>query len=155
MGVGISFQKQSEGSQEQALGGSKETEIAHLHKAPGQDMLEETVDKLFGGEGAELELSSIGRAVAKGDLVVFELDQATVADGDPEDVRSQVLEGGAAIADRFAVDDPLLFPDGSWYIVGKVGSLKGVKEFGLEDPGDGFDWEQEMVMGRQPGAVIG
>jgi hypothetical protein len=153
--VGVGFEKQTQGSQEQALGGAKETEIAHLDKAPGQDVLEEAVDELFGGECAELELSSIGRAVAKGDLVVFELDQAAVADGDPEDVRSEVLEGGAAIANRFAVDDPLLLPDGGGYIVGKTGFLKGVKEFGLEDPGEGFDWEQEMVMGRQPDAVIG
>ena len=51
--------------------------------------------------------------VAKGDLVVFEFDQAAVADGDPEDVRSQILEGSAAVADRFAVDHPNLLPNGS------------------------------------------
>jgi hypothetical protein len=118
-------------------------------------MLEEAMDELFGGEGAELELSSIGRAVAKGDLVVFELDQAAVADGNPEDVRSQVLEGSASIANRFAVDDPLLLPDGGGDIVGEAEFLEGVKEFGLEDPGEGFDWEQEVMVGRQPDAVIG
>ena len=141
MGVGVGFEKQSQGSQEQALGGAKETEIAHLHKAPGQDMLEETVDELFSGEGAELELASIGRAVAKSDLVVFELDQTTVADGDSEDVRSQVLEGSASIANRFAVNDPLLLPDGGRDNVGEAGFLKGVLEFGPEDPGEGFDWK--------------
>ena len=154
-GVGISFQKQSEGSQKQTLGGAKETEIAYLHKAPGQDVLEEAVDELFGRECAELELSSIGRAVAKGDLVVFEFYQAAVADGDTEDVGSQVLEGSPSITNRFAVDDPLLLPDGGGDIVGDAGFLEGVLEFGPEDPGERLDWEQEMVMGRQPGAVIG
>lgn len=86
MGVGISFQKQSEGSQEQTLGGAEEAEIAHLHKAPGQDMLEETVDELFSRESAELELASIGRAVAKSDPIVFEFYQAAVTDGNPEDI---------------------------------------------------------------------
>jgi hypothetical protein len=111
-------------------------------------MLEETVDELFGREGTEGGLAGIRRAVAKGDLVVFELDQATVADGNPEDIRSQVLEGSTAIADRFAVNDPLLLPDGSWYLVGEPGFLEGVKEFGPENPGEGFDREQEVMVGR-------
>ncbi len=153
--MGVSFEKQSEGSQEQALGGAEETEIADLDEAPGQDVLEEAVDELIGGEGAELDLAGSGRAVAKGDLVVFEFDQAAVADGDPEDVRSQILEGSAAIADRFAVDHPLLLPDSSRDIVGEAGFLEGVMEFGPEDFGEGFDREQEVMVGRQPGAVIG
>ena len=63
-------------------------------------MLEKAVNEIFGGEGAELDLAGIGRAVAKGDPVVFEFYQAAVADSipfgdcDPEDVESQVLEGG-------------------------------------------------------------
>ena len=153
--MGVSIQKQSEGSQEQTLGGAEEAEIAHLHKAPGQDMLEETVDELFGGEGAELELAGIGRAVAKSDLIVFEFYQAAVADGDPEDIGGQVLEGSASIADRFAVDDPLLLPDGGGDIVGDAGFLEGMLEFGPEDPGERPDREQEVMVGRQPDAVIG
>jgi hypothetical protein len=153
--VGVSFEKQAEGSQEQALGGGEETEIAHLHETSGQDMLEKAMDELFGGEGTERDLAGSGRAVAKGDLVVFEFDQAAIADSDPEDVGCQVLEGSAAVADRFAVDHPILLPDGGWDAVGEAGSLKGVMEFGSEDPGEGFDWEQEMMVGREPGAVIG
>ena len=49
------------------------------------------MDELIGREGAEHVLAGCGGAIAKGDLVVFELDQAAVADGNPEDVRSQVL----------------------------------------------------------------
>jgi len=111
------------------------------------------MDELFDGEGAERDLAGSGRAVAKGDLVVFELDQAAVADsipfgdGDAKDVGCQVLEGRAAVADRFAVNDPILLPGIGWDAVGKAGSLKGVKEFGPEDPGEGFDWEQEMMLG--------
>lgn len=112
------------------------------------------MDELVGGEGTELELASSGRAVTKGDLVVFELDQAAVADCDPEDVRCQVLEGSVAIADRFAVDDPVLLPDIGWDGVGEAGSLEGVKEFGPEDSGKGLDREQEVMVGREPGAMI-
>jgi hypothetical protein len=153
--MGVSFKQQSQGSQEQALGGAEETEIADLDEAPGQDVLEEAVDELFGGESAERGLAGIGRAVAKGDLIVFEFYQAAVADGDPEDVGSQVLEGSAAIADRFAVDDLLLLPDGGRDIVGKAGSLKSAKEFGPEDLGESLDWEQEVMVSSEPGSVIG
>lgn len=151
----VRFEKQSEGSQEQALGGAEEAEIADLDEAPGQDVLEEAVDEVIGGEGAEGDLSGSGRAVAKGDLVVFELDQAAVADGDPEDVGSQVLESSAAIADGFAVDHPILFPNKGGERIGEAGSLKGVVELGPKDSGEGFNGEQKMMMGRQPGTAIG
>jgi hypothetical protein len=153
--VGVSFKEQAEGGQEQALGRAEETEIAHLDEAFGQDVLEEAVDELFGREGAERDLAGSGRAVAKGDLVVFEFYQAAVADGDSEDIGSQVLEGSAAVADRFAVDHPILLPDIGGDIVGEAGSLESMMEFGPKDFGEGLDWEQEMMVGREPGAVIG
>ena len=152
--MGVSFEKQPEGSQEQALRGAKEAEIADFDEASGQDMLKEAMDELCGREGAERDLAGSGRAVAKGDLVVFEFYQAAVADGDPEDVGSQVLEGSASIADRFAVNDPLLLPDGGRDIVGEAGFLEGVKEFGPENPGECLDRDQEVMVGREPGAVI-
>jgi hypothetical protein len=120
-GVGVSFKEQSEGSQEQALGGAEETEIADLDEASGQDVLEEAVDELIGGEGTKLVPAGIGRAVTEGDLVVFEFDQAAVADGDAEYVRSQILESSATIADRFAVNDPILLPDIGRDIIGEAG----------------------------------
>ena len=110
---------------------------------------------LFGRESAELDLAGIGRAVAKGDLVVFELDQTAVADGDPKDVGNQVLKCSAAVADQFAGDHPVLLLGGGGDIVGEAGFLQGMLEFGLKDSGDGFNWEQEVMVGRQPGAVIG
>ena len=113
------------------------------------------MDEFFCGEGAELVQAGIGRAVAKSDLIVFELDQAAVADGDPEDIRSEIFDGSAAIADRFAVNDPILFPDTGRDIVGEASLLQGVVEFGPEYPGEGFDREQEVMVGRQPGAMIG
>ena len=119
--MGVSIQKQSEGSQEQALGGAEEAEIADLDETPGQDVLEEAVDELIGGEGTEFDLAGSGRAVFEGDPVVFKFDQAAVADGDPEDVESQVFEGRAAIADRFAMDDPILHPNAGRDIVGEAG----------------------------------
>jgi hypothetical protein len=53
------------------------------------------------------------------------------------------------------VDDPILLPDCGRDIVGEVGSLESMKEFGPEDPVEGFDWKQEMMAGRESGAMIG
>lgn len=49
-------------------------------------MLQETVDERFGVEVTEIELVSIRCAVAKGHLVVLQLDQSAVADGNAENI---------------------------------------------------------------------
>ncbi len=56
------------------MGGAEEAEIADLDEASGQDVLEKAMDELFGRESAEGNLAGNGRAVAKGDPVVFEFD---------------------------------------------------------------------------------
>jgi hypothetical protein len=91
------------------MGRTEEAIIAHLDKAFGQDMLKEAVDEFLDGQGAELGLAGVG-LVTEGDLVVLDLDDAAIAESDTKDVRGEVLEGDAALADGLAVDDPLLFP---------------------------------------------
>jgi len=59
-------------------------------------------------------------------LIVFELDQTAVADGDPEDVRGEILRAVRPLPDWFAVDNPVLLPDGGGDIVGEAGFLKGM-----------------------------
>ena len=107
------YEHLAQGGQALAVGMGEEAEVTYLDEAPGEDMLQEAVDELFGGEGAELGLSGIGSAITKSDLIArsVQFDQTVVADGDAEDVGCQVLQCGAAIANRFAVGDPLLFPD--------------------------------------------
>lgn len=63
----MGFKKQSEGGQEQALGGAEEAEIADLHEALGEDVLEEAMDEFFSRECAVRVLAGSGRAIAKGD----------------------------------------------------------------------------------------
>lgn len=75
------------------------------------------MDEAFHRSGAGLELACIRSAILKSDLgspqgtVIGELHQSAVADGDTEDVRGQVLEGRLSIADRLAMDDPILLPN--------------------------------------------
>jgi len=89
--------------------------------------------------------------------VIGELHQSAIADsipfgdGDTEDVRGQVLEGRLSIADRHAVDNPILLPD-LWRYLSKGGRLfEEVEEFGTEEFGKGFNWQEEIVVRGQPG----
>ena len=80
-------------------------------------MLEETLEKLLDRKGALFELPGIGSAILKGDLgtlhtaAILKRKQTAIADGNPMDIGSQVLERGLTIANGFAMHDPLLCPD--------------------------------------------
>ena len=79
-------------------------------------MLQEAMDECFGGECTQFGLARVRRPVAKGHRrnkfrVVFEFDQAAVADRYSKNIGSQVFQGRAAIAHRFAVNSPILLPD--------------------------------------------
>ena len=91
------------------VGRTEQAIVTDLDKAPGQDMLQETVDEFLGGQRAELGLARVG-FVTERDLVVLHLDDAAVAERNTKDVGGEILERGAAIADRLAMHDPLLLP---------------------------------------------
>ncbi len=106
-----------QGSQLAPNGSAKETVIADLHKSVRQDVLEEALKKLLDRQRTLFELPGIGSAVLKGDLRTFHTaaivkgKQAPIADGDPMDIGSQILERGLTITNRLAMHNPLLCPD--------------------------------------------
>jgi hypothetical protein len=68
----------AQSSQSLAAARCEEAEIAHPDEAFGQHMLQEAVDERFSGECTQFELTRIRRPIAKGYLVVLQLDQAAV-----------------------------------------------------------------------------
>jgi hypothetical protein len=140
--------------QERAAAGTEQTIVAHFDKTLGQDMLQEAVDELVRLQGTQVGLTSVGIAVAEGDLVVLQADQAAIANGDAKDIRREVLEGLEAIPDRLAVYDPVLFPDRRRDEVKAVGLAQGVAELGAEEGREGFDREQEILPGGEPGLLV-
>jgi hypothetical protein len=60
--------------------------VAHLDKAFGQDMMQEAMEELFGGQSTGTCLARIRGTVAKGDLINLHFDEAAVADSDPKDI---------------------------------------------------------------------
>jgi len=103
--------------QARANGGAKETEVTHLHKTSGQNVLEETMHELFCRERTPFELSGVRRAVLKGDLGRFhsagvhQIDQTAIAEGNPVYIGREILECGLPVAHWFAVHDPIAVPD--------------------------------------------
>jgi hypothetical protein len=106
-----------QGSQLAPNGSAEETVIANLDKGMWEDMSQETLKKLLNRKGAPFELSGIRNPVLKGNLrsfhgaTVIKSQQASIADGYPMDVGSQILERGLTIANGFAMHNPLLHPN--------------------------------------------
>ena len=124
-----------------AVAGAGESIVSHFDKTTGEDVLQETANEFFSGQGAELGLTSFGIFVSKGHFAIFQFQDVVVADGHPEDVSGDVLHCGSPIADRFAVHDPFLLPDVFWNIVEKIGLSQSIPELGSKDPGEGFHRE--------------
>lgn len=106
-----------QGNEFSTLVGGEEAIVANLHKTVRQDVLEKALDEIFSGESATLELTVIGRAVGEGDTGrchvtgINVADQTTVAESDPENVGSQILERCLSIANRLAVHHPFFSPN--------------------------------------------
>lgn len=118
--------------------GRKEAKVADLHKASGEDMLEETVHEFLRREGTLLELSGIGGAVLEGDLGglhaagVEHTDQPAITESDAVNIRRQVTQGRLPIAHRLAMHDPLLLPDLGWNLCKERCFLQEVLEGSAE-----------------------
>ena len=131
------------------VGGTEEAIVTYLDETFGQDMLQEAVDEFLGGQRAEFGLARVG-LVTECDLVVLDLDDATVAEGDTKNVGGKILEGDAAIADGLAVNDPILFPHRSRHVREAIRLAQGVAKLGAKEFGERLDRQQEILVGGQP-----
>ena len=115
-------------------------------------MLQKTVEEFFSGEGAQPKLAGVGSPIAKSDLIILQLDQAAVADGDEEDIRSQVLEGGTTITHWLAMNNPILLLHFGGYVCPERRLLQGLPELAPEDH-RGFVPCQSSSLGRARGFI--
>ena len=70
-------------------------------------MLQKTADEFLGSQRAILGFAGSRGLVAEGHLAIRQLHNALVADGYPEDVRRQILQGGLSVANWLAVHNPI------------------------------------------------
>jgi len=90
---------------------TEEAIISDLDEPFGQHMLQETADEFFGRYDADLGFPGFGGSVAKGHVRIRHLDDAIVADGDAENVGSQILQCRNAISNHHAMHHPGLSLD--------------------------------------------
>ena len=128
----------------------QKAEVADLHKAIGQDMLEEPAEKLHGvavgGSGACTARLTIG----EGDGTVLERDDAAVGDGDPEDIGGEIREGGVSVWIGLTVDVPGDVPDLWVDALQQSGFGHLLFPHGAVDGREGFDGDKEIGSGREP-----
>jgi hypothetical protein len=85
--------------------------VSDFDEAPWQSMLEEAVDKRFGGQRQAFPPSAPGLFEAERDVPVFERFKAVVRKGKAVDVGCKGGENLRAGARRLAVGHPGLVPD--------------------------------------------
>ncbi len=99
-----------------AQGGAKEAMVADLHKASGEDMLEEALHEFLCRERRLFELPGVRSAVLEGDLGrghaagVQQADQPAIAKSHAVDIGSQIAKRCLAITHWLAMHHPLLLP---------------------------------------------
>jgi len=76
------------------MAGAEEALRTHLDVTFWQDMLQKSADEFFRRQFADLDFTGVGSLVAKSNLLVGYFHDTVVADGNPKDVRRQVLQGG-------------------------------------------------------------
>ena len=84
-------EQQSGLGQPLAIDRGKQAEVANLDEAIRKDVLQETADELLGRESATLALFSFRFLVSESDMATLQTEQAAIAEGDTEDIRSQIF----------------------------------------------------------------
>jgi hypothetical protein len=149
-----------QGSQLAADRSAKEAVIADLDKSMRENMLKETLKELLERKRALFELTGVRSAILKGDqgsfqaAAILESQQTAIADGNAMDIGSQVLERSLTIANRFAMNDPLLRPNFGRELVKEFQFLQTAAEGSSKQFGQGAHRQEEALACRQPGLAI-
>jgi hypothetical protein len=89
----------------------QEAEVSDFHEAVRENVLEEPAKKFHGVEGRSSWACTARLTVSEGDGVVCETHEATVGDGDPEDIGGEICEGRVAMWMSLTMDIPGEVPD--------------------------------------------
>jgi len=135
----------SHGYQASSPCGAEEPIVTNLDEAFRQDVLQKAVNELFCRQGTTFFCAGLSGAVAKRDAVIFQLEEAVVANGNSENVRGQILQGMQASADRFTMHNPLLLPNICRNACITSGVTQRLLQFATENPGERSHRQQEIV----------
>ena len=109
-GVGLHHQ-QADRREREGPAGREQAEVADVHEAVRQDMLEEPTEKLDGVKVRGAEACPAHCPGGEGDGAVGEAPETAVGESNPEDRGGEGGEGGVAVVLRLTVDVPGDGPD--------------------------------------------
>jgi hypothetical protein len=148
-GVSLPHQ-QADGREWDGTAGMEKAEVADLHEALGQDVLEEPAEKFHDVELGGAEAGTPHFPGGEGDRAVLERDEAAVGEGDFEDIGGKGGKGGVAVVIGLARDVPGDGPDLGVDLRQQAGVAHLFFEERAVDGGEGFDGDQEVGAGGQP-----
>jgi hypothetical protein len=125
-----------------------------------ENMLKETLKELFDRKRALFELTGIRSAILKGDLRAFhgtavvKSQQTAIANGNAMDIRCKIFESSLTIANRFAMNNPLLCPDLGRDVVKEFQFLQTAPEGSPKQFGQSPHRQEEPLARRQPNRPI-
>lgn len=111
----------------------EESEVAYLHEARRQHMLEETAHEFHDIQCRGADPLAVRFFVVEEDLAFVDLDDAAVGDGDAEEIGGEVFERCLGAADCLAVDDPVRFPGIVRYLREQSGFIDSVAKLRAVD----------------------
>ena len=148
--------QQAAGVERDGPAGMQKAEVTDLHKAVGQDMLEESADTLDGIEAGKSWGCTARLTGGVGHGALRERDETASGDRHFADVRGEVLQGGGGVGSGLAVDVPGDSPDPWVDLFQEAGFEHFLLPHGAGDGGEGFDRDNAGGSGGPPGrAVLG
>jgi hypothetical protein len=132
----------------------EKAEVADFLQAIGQDMLEEPAEKLHAVEMGGAEACTAHLPVGEGDRAVREADETVVGDGNLEDIRGEVRQGGVAVVVGLTVDIPGDGPDLRVDVLQQASLAYLFLEKRTVNGGERFDRDEEVGSGRTPGGAV-
>jgi len=138
-----------------AVARAKQAVIPDLDQVVRQDLWPEPADACLGSDGADLDGPSLGVLVLEGDLAIYELEDAVVADRHTKDVGSHIVSGMRSTADRFTMHHPVLFPEVVGDKVKHGGLSQCIAHFGTKQDGKRLDRNQAIFPGWELLTAIG
>ena len=141
---------ETDGRERDGTAGMEKTEVTDFHQAIGQDMLEESADKLDGVEVGRTWSGAAHCTVGERHRAILEAHDAAVGDSDPEDRGGEGGEGGVAVVVGLAMDMPGESPSLRIDLFQQTGLAHVFFEERAVDRGEGFDRDKEVGSGGHP-----
>ena len=119
--------------------------VSNLHKACRQNMLQEPANELHYMKFHCAPSLALRFIVAYPDIETVKFDDATVGDGDFEDVRGQVVDNCSAVSHSLAVDIEVVGPDHRIDCIEQAEAFEFMTKLCSEDSGHGLYRGKEIL----------